>query len=341
MKVPSGSNIVALICSLITPALLGKWLTTGSHTADAGCYKCHSDAPAYFDGYIGSGQTTPKLMRVVCNDDVAIYMDDEMRGLPRSTTSWILPFYTKAWRHMKKTYGSCAVPREISGDAGPNCENFGSPKPYVAQLGNVNGGQNWYRYYFRFEEPTDGARPGNRNLFMATEIDWSNSNYHVKQRIICIQGISFSPFRDFAFGHEPFESLCMYDFYNRTGFTTEAAYEHTVRTAKTHNMPPGASNTRWFRDWLYPLWVDSGNNMDSHARLYELVSLHYPTKRSANGLHTEYMSQLNIGDLVHFMSAAQGRSLVNMAATVFNTGWRPDLYAASRTQFPAVSAMYT
>ncbi|KAI9098859.1 hypothetical protein DFS34DRAFT_649558 [Phlyctochytrium arcticum] len=105
-------------------------------------------------------------------------------------------------------------------------------------------------------------------------------------------------------------------------------------------MPPGASNTFWFRDWLYPLWVESGNNMDSHVRLYELMSLHYPTRPSSNGKHTEYTDQLNIGDLVHFMSAAQGRSLVNMAAAVFNTGWRLDQYAASRTRFPALSAMY-
>ncbi|KAI9098845.1 hypothetical protein DFS34DRAFT_619141 [Phlyctochytrium arcticum] len=352
MTVSRRLNIVALICSLFTPALLGNWLTTGSHTADAGCYKCHSDAPAYFDGYLHSATTTPKLMRVVCNDDVAIYMDTDLRNLPRSTAKWIVPFITNAWRYMKKAYGSCVVPREIFGLAGPNCENFGYPKPLVALLGKA-GTNNWQKGYYRFEEPGGAARPGNRNVIMTTVNDWSNANYlpsNVRQHMVwdmCSavefgsQGISDAPFSDTSTDVALWSMLCTYDFYNKTGLVDAAAYEYTLLSARYYDLPFGASKMYWFRDGFYPLWVESGNNMDSHVKLYELISLHYSTRRSTNGKYTEYMSQLNIGDLVHFMSAAQGRSLVAMAApTVFKSAWRPDYYATSRTNFPALNAMY-
>ncbi|KAI9098860.1 hypothetical protein DFS34DRAFT_593459 [Phlyctochytrium arcticum] len=186
MKIPSRSNIVTLFCSLIAPALLGTWLTTGTHTADAGCYKCHSDAPSFLNGYLDRVSTTPNFTRVACNNDVAIYMDAGVKSLPRSTTSWIVPFFTKAWRYMKKTYGSCVVPREVFGLAGPTCENFGAPKPYVAQLGTAGAEfyDGWDRHFSRFEASAGGSRTENRNLMMTSRSDWSNSYYNVKQGAI-------------------------------------------------------------------------------------------------------------------------------------------------------------
>ncbi|KAI9098853.1 hypothetical protein DFS34DRAFT_593454 [Phlyctochytrium arcticum] len=317
MKVPSRFSIVALSCSLIDPTLLGNWLTIGTHTADAGCYKCHKDAPLFFNGYLDRAQTTPKFTRVVCNKDVPIYMDPEVRNVARSTTRWLIPFITNAWRHIKKTYGSCAVPREIFGVPGPNCENFGVRNPILCSWEWL-GTDLTETPFTMLDYVLSGACawPPKR---VAKELSLSLAN---------------------VFGIKTLTALCLYDLFNKTGFAADAAFEYSTQRGLSYDSPPGSTDTYFFRDWLYPLWVDSGNNMDSHVRLYELLSLHYPTKRSANGKHAEYVSQLNIGDLVHFMSAAQGRSLAAMAAAAFNTGWKPTQYATSRTKFPALSAMY-
>src|SRR5436189_2128353 len=72
------------------------------------------------------------------------------------------------------------------------------------------------------------------------------------------------------------------------------------------------AGTHWFRDWFYPLWRDHGH-AQVMVRYFKLVSQHFPTNAAGN----RYARNMNMGELVHFMSGAAGTNLRAQAATAF------------------------
>ncbi|KAI9088853.1 hypothetical protein DFS34DRAFT_639844 [Phlyctochytrium arcticum] len=343
-----------LVLSLILPIFLGSALSNIS-SVESAC-TCHSDAPRSLTGYIDRETTSSSnnlhFSRVSCNYDVALYMSDALKALPSQTTQWIVPFYNKVWKYLKKTYGGCTVDRQIPASAGgPGCRDFGAPKPLVVQLGVPGAGwyNGWYKSYDRFDPSFGNERVNFRSYLTATFDGWSDTNFAIKQKTIyalCIlveyasQGVHHTPMVNYVWGQDNFSEMCMYDVFRNTGFAAEAAQEYDILMAKTQSKHPSdATNVNWFKDWFWPLYQENNHTMSFQSTYFGLMSQYFPTYIQGPG-NEVYARQMNIGEFAHFMSAAVGRSLEAMAMGGFNTGWKQEWFAKARTAFPALNSMY-
>ncbi|KAI9103047.1 hypothetical protein DFS34DRAFT_607273 [Phlyctochytrium arcticum] len=342
-----------IFLALTIPLFLGVFIGSAPVIVGADCL-CHTDAPYVLDGYLDHvvGSPNPTTARVFCNADVAVYMTDAMRALPRSTTKWVVPFFRKAWRFVKETYGGCMVPRALPASIGTACEALGAPKPLLVQLGLgttpvSNGWSNWNG---RFDPSSGNSRSNFRSWLGQSYDDWSNTNYAPKKQamnLICrlvettSQGLHETPALP-VWGSGKFADICTYDFFNRSGFASEASQAFTeLMAGASNNYPSGTSNARWFRDWYYPLWVEKGYSLAWHETYFGLLSQFFPTNTENSGANLIYSRRMNVGEYVHFMSATVGRSLVSQASSAFNTGWNSGQFSTARSTFPALNLMYT
>ncbi|KAI9089821.1 hypothetical protein DFS34DRAFT_638845 [Phlyctochytrium arcticum] len=341
------AKIPFLILALCVPLLLGLLIGSSPTAVDASC-TCHSDAPDTFENYLVHGILSSNIFtRVSCNYDVAIYMNSGLMNVDRMTTRWILPFYNKAWKFLKNTYGTCEIPRNLPAPIGPGCENFGEPKPLVAMLGDGQDvGNGFWDWRVRFDSDT---RTDFRHFLAQGNDDWGN-DYEIKVRamnLLCrsvevgSQGIHLTPVRD-VWGDGYFSDMCTFDFFNRSGYAAEASRFYTEQMENVQSAyPPDTQDAIWFRNWYYPLWVQYGNTLAWHNKFFALLSRYFPTELSGNGINLVYTGQMNVGEYVHFMSATVGRSLIPMAISAFNSGYKPAQLDDARLTFPDLNSMYT
>lgn len=183
------------------------------------------------------------------------------------------------WRYLKRTHGSCPVPRELKPPVGPGCENFGN-RPLVVMLEQLptkpgfraNGGAVESRF---------DARAGFRDTLIAADTDWTNDD--------------------------------------------------AVHRDK------GSVGVAWFRDWLLPLWQESGHNAAWMDRFFTLLSRYFPTRPHDSGLSLIYDRRMTTGEFLHFMSGAIGADLSGRAALVFKDGFNRAEFDKARRDFPAIS----
>ncbi|KAI9095441.1 hypothetical protein DFS34DRAFT_686775 [Phlyctochytrium arcticum] len=280
-------------------------------------------------------------------------MSDYLKAFPKKTTDWIVPFYNKVWKHLKKNYGGCSIDRQVPAPIGPSCTDFGAPKPLVIEL-DVYVGGSAYKWEHRFDS---SQRVNHRSFLAAAYHDWSDTNFNYKQQTIlalCLgveaasQGTRYpaivpNPYRPMLPGtykKESFANMCVYDFFNKTGYTAEAAtWYNTLMQTTQDNVPAGAKGVNWFKNWFLPLYQQHNNTMSFQSTYFGLLAQHFPTVLDGAGV-TSYVRRASVGEYVHFMSAAVGRSLEGMARVLFNTGWKPEELTAARTNFPVLNTMY-
>jgi hypothetical protein len=296
---------------------------------------CHTDAVASLTDYISDHREA--LTRTSCNADVAVYFDAELRALPASGTAWIAPFTTDVWRHIKASYGKCAVDRNLPAPIGPNCTNFGAPKPALAfyHQGKHGGGTVANRF--------DGFS-GFRTTLDVGDTGWRESNAVLHDMITheachqvegASQGVHESPAFT-VWGDSKWAEFCVYDFYARTGRTADANRVLNLFTNGRDNLPSGARGAAWFRDWFLPLWKDGGNNAEVMQRYFGLLSQYFPTRSENSGRNLIYTRRMTTGEYVHFTSAAAGKDLSGRAATAFNSGFNRAEFEKAQRDFPAM-----
>ncbi|KAI9101324.1 hypothetical protein DFS34DRAFT_466317 [Phlyctochytrium arcticum] len=151
---------------------------------------------------------------------------------------------------------------------------------------------------------------------------------------------TYRPMGDNTYKKESFANMCVYDFFNKTGYAADAAtWYNTLMSTTQDNVPSGAVAVNWFKNWFLPLYQEHSNTMSFQTTYDGLLAQYFPTTLDGAGI-TSYVRTANEGEYVHFMSAAVGRSLEGMASVLFNTGWKPAQFAAARTTFPVLTAMY-
>ncbi|KAI9102567.1 hypothetical protein DFS34DRAFT_398793 [Phlyctochytrium arcticum] len=177
---PGAARIPFLILAFLIPTLLGILISSAPKVVDAKCV-CHPDAPAKILGYLDQAGPSPNptTTRVSCNADVAISMTGPLMAKGRATIGWIVPFYNKAWKHLKETYGGCSVPRLLKAPIGPECEAFGAPKPLLAQfgLGTAPVSDGWASWRVRFDVSDDPSITNCRTWIGQAHNGWLNSDY--------------------------------------------------------------------------------------------------------------------------------------------------------------------
>jgi hypothetical protein len=254
------------------------------------------------------------IQRVAFNDDIALYFDDDT---PRVHVTWLLDFTTRTWRYFKQTYGP-----------------FGSdPRAYsIHHTGRFGGGHpgDYFSNLHDFRNSSDigvgSWEQGSGNFDIASHefchvVESANNNTHGSP--------TFGVWAD-----SKWAEFCQYDLYVALGMTAEANRAFDKFTNTTDNFP--RAGTRWFRDWFFPAWRDNGG-AQFMVRYYRLLSQHLPkrTANHGNGNHQDYNHDLNLGEMIHFMSGAAGTNLSARATTAFGTAWQAQFNQA-RIDFPGV-----
>ncbi len=298
-------------------------------------FTCNSEAPAVITDHISDHHEA--LTRATCNADVAVYFDNDLKALPAAGTAWISPFVTDVWKYMKSTYGQCAAKRGLAAPIGPNCANFGAPKPALEFLhqGKHGGGTvaNRFDSFSGFRTTIDVGDP-----------KWEQSNGVLHDELVheaChqVEGASQGTHESPAFqvwGDSKWAEFCVHDFYANTGRTADAARTEALFASQRDNLPAGANGAAWFRDWFLPLWKDSGNNAKVMDRFFGLLAQNFPTRTENDDCNLVYTRRMNAGEFVLFSSAADGRDLSKRAATAFGAGFSQAQFEQAKKDFPAV-----
>ncbi|GAA2588358.1 hypothetical protein GCM10010435_78410 [Winogradskya consettensis] len=297
---------------------------------------CHQDAPATLTDYISDHRDA--LTRTACNADVAVYFDNDLKALPAAHVAWVSPFVTDVWKYIKATYGKCDVDRQLPAPIGPGCTNFGAPKPALAffHQGRHGGGTVNNRF---------DANSGFRTTIDVGDTGWDESNGVLHDEIVheachevegSSQGVHESPAFD-VWGDSKWAEFCVYDFYANTGRTADAQRTEALFSGHADNLPAGAKDAHWFKDWFLPLWHDSGNNAAVMQRYFGLLSQHFPTRTENSGRNLIYTRRMNAGEYVLFTSAAAGKDLSGRAAQAFNSGFSRAQFEQARKDFPGVT----
>jgi hypothetical protein len=293
---------------------------------------CHHDAPPTLPDYISDEPT--RTTRLTCSTEAAIYGDDGVLAMPSSQIRWVAPFVENLWRYIKREYGSCAVRRELSAPIGPGCEEFGTPKPLIVFLISKGGGGT---IALRFDEFS-----GFRNTVWVSDQDWNVDNGVLRDVLVheaCHivegggQGVHESPAFE-VWGDSKWAEFCMYDFYVNTGRAYDAKRIFNEFMGQRDNLPEGARNVAWFRDWFFPLWEQSGRNAQVMHRFFRSLSQRFPTRLENGGQNLIYSRRMTTGEFVHFMSGAAGKDLSARASAAFGTGYNPAQFNNARRDFP-------
>lgn len=323
--------------SAATPTASPPATPSRSKTERAAVFRCHEDAEQQITDYIA--EHTETMNRVACNSDVAVYFDAELRALPTGRTSWITPFATDLWQYMKSAYGGCVVERELPAPIGPGCESFGAPKPAL---------------FFLHEGKNQGGTVNSRfdaNSGFRTTIDvgidgWREEDTQLHDILVheachqvegASQGTQESPAFE-LWGDSKWAEFCVHDFYASTGRDADASRVKEIFLAGRDDLPPGAGDAAWFRDWFLPLWQDGGGNAHVMARYFGLLAENFPTVATNDGRNQIYQRRMTIGEYVLFTSAAAGKDLSGRAEEAFGAGFSPDSLAQARRDFPRVAA---
>ncbi|KAI9103728.1 hypothetical protein DFS34DRAFT_590151 [Phlyctochytrium arcticum] len=290
---------------------------------------CHSDAPPTANiQYASRNGSTITMTRASCYPDVAFYYNDAFLARPKAEHAWLEPWVRKAWGHNVKHFGGCAVPR------GANCENFGAPKPLVLFLFLTNNTSHMWsstrfsqvdgakRNFIKLESPSfaqdglDGGEHGGFGPAWIKEYD--------RSRIGCF--VRDDDARGSGFSHFP-----LYDFYDKIGEVVSRDRWFDRRNAKFVGTPPAP----WF-SFFHNLWLETGRDLRFLTQFWNLYSIHYPKSHSPSRQEWGQGGNLNIGEAIHFLSAAVGRNLTTVAASRFTTHWKPETYDAAVAKYPAL-----
>ncbi|MFS8101871.1 discoidin domain-containing protein [Lentzea alba] len=298
---------------------------------------CHPDAPTTLTDYVA--EHTTLMTRVSCNADVAVYFDPALLALPPSQTAWAAPFVAEVWRHYRETYGSCAVNRPLPAPIGPNCTRFGYPKPLLAffHQDRYHGGTVVNRF-------DDFA--GFRNTIDVGDNGWSINNATLRDVITheechivegASQGVHESPAFGEIWGDSKWAEICQYDFYRKSGRTDDATRVFNQYMNNRDNLPQGAQQAAWFRDWFHPLYLETGSTMAFMDRFFGLLNQHFPKRLENDNRNLIYTRRMNAGEFVHFMSGAVGRNLSGLAQQAFNSGFNRAQFDQARVNFPGIT----
>jgi len=241
---------------------------------------------------------TKDLSLVYYNEDVVIYYDAEM---PLSTT-WNYSFMTSVWQYVKKVYGDFGKENRLYVVAH-------AANDHIGRTGNI------------FDAATT-----HRSLsdVTGTAEDWSTQSYwaidaqvHEVGHVVegSSHGVHESPAFD-IWGDSKWAEIFQYDVYLGIGRTQDAdrLFDQYMDTRESFPAP----DTYWFRDWFYPIYKDHGRSKVLNE-FFKLLSENFPK----NG--ESYARRMNMGEFVHFWSAAAGENLTQLATDAF--GWTPEWQA--------------
>jgi hypothetical protein len=279
--------------------------------------------------YDGHNRT---VYKTYSDSNVAIYFDEHVANA--SSITWFNAAMSEAYGYVKRTYG----------------DMFDPTLYVVANMDDVDG-RDIYGGGGVIEASSSEA--WYRNTIFAVDEDWSEPDWydwtfnalthelgHVVEGVN--NGVAGSPsYGDGAWQDGKWLEIFQYDLYsNLKSAPSDLARQRYLAQLSYTDVLYGRY---WFRDWFAPIYEGAlGNTAPDKkgsaflTKYFQLLSLHLPQ------IDSKYRpTQLNMGEFVHFCSAAAGVDLLAQAKKAFM--WTPELelqFAKAQSDFPALGAMY-
>jgi hypothetical protein len=259
-----------------------------------------------------------ELLRLVAyNDSVALYLDD---FVSRTNTRNLLPFLTKTWKYSQSVYGN---PRNKQLDTDRLffvAHQQTAPQYAGAQMATLYDANHDYR-----------------NVIDYNRSDWSKAAEVYEDvlmqtaRILEVTASGRHGSPAYPLWHvSKWAELFTYDTYKALGMDAEAlAYYNKVNT-RSESFP--LANSYWFREFFFPTWRDHGK-AQVMAKFFALLGDNFPAKAAPS---QDFARDMNMGEFIHFMSAAAGTDLRPQAKAAFGLwlrSWEASFQQA-RTDFP-------
>ena len=250
------------------------------------------------------------LNRVYYNDHIAVYYDSDM---PTNVT-WPYRRLDSIWRYTKRTYGDFGADKRLFVILHENKYSGGHPSTYF-----------------------DASHDYRNVIDVGLNGSWADSTgqpLHITAHEVghIVEGASKGFHNSPAFplwGDSKWMEIYQYDVYKSLGWTTIANAWYNDQWNKVDNFP--VANTRWFRNWFYPIYSQHGGTATLN-KFFTLLAQYFPK----NG--TNYARNMNWGEFVHFWSGAAGVNLKAQATIAFGwpASWETQFQQARQT-FPNIT----
>lgn len=263
---------------------------------------------------------TQALKRVYVNSNVVVYYDDDVNR----NVKWPFDFFTKVWQYTKSVYG------EFGSNIGKD------DRLYVVLHTDKYGGGHPASYIDDSHDnrnTIDLGAAGGSSAWM--DMSGWNISASVHEVGHIVEGASYSVKESPAFdlwGDSKWAEIFVYDVFKGLNMDSDAqvVYDECMHVSDTYPV----AGSQWFRDWFYPIYSNYGGSKVL-AKFFNLLSLHFP--KSKLGDVYQYNRRMNMGEFIHFYSAAAGVNLQPLAAKAF--GWSSDWTTQLTTAKSSFSAI--
>ena len=257
------------------------------------------------------------LKLVAYNDSVALYFDDLVS---RANTKNLLPFLTKTWKYSQGVYGNTRNKQLDTDRLFFVAHQQTLPQYSGAQMATIYD-----------------ADHDNRNVIDYNRSDWSNATEAYEEvllqtaRVLEVTATGRHGSPAYPLWHyDKWAELFTYDAYKALGMDAEALAYYNKVDPRTEDFP--LANSYWFRSFFFPTWRDHGK-AQVMAKFFTLLGDNFPAKPAPS---QDFARDLNMGEFIHFMSAAAGADLRPQVKTAFGLwlrSWEAE-FEQARIDFP-------
>jgi hypothetical protein len=244
------------------------------------------------------------LYREFYDSNVAIYYDE---NVDRSIV-WPRSFTSQVWDYVQNNYG-------LGSELLYATFHTEAVTPFA---GNIYDESTTNKYLFDISIQDGEAKDSDKDLILEQI-----------SKIVEISAFGVNKSPTSAIWKEKWTEIFMYDVYTVINMEEDAQRIKAAALASQVDYP--SAETSWFKDWFLPIYEASDKGF-TLSNFFRSLSLNFPV------LGSDYGRDLNMGEFIHFYSAAVGDDLQELAESAFgwNTDWDTQLRQA-RADFPSVN----
>jgi hypothetical protein len=244
------------------------------------------------------------LYREFYDSNVAIYYDE---SVDRSIV-WPRSFTSQVWDYVQNNYG-------LGSELLYAIFHTEAVTPFA---GNIYDESTTNKYLFDISIQDGEAKDSDKDLILEQI-----------SKIVEISAFGVNKSPASAIWKEKWTEIFMYDVYTVINMEEDAQRIKSAALASQVDYP--SAETSWFKDWFLPIYEASDKGFIL-SNFFRSLSLNFPV------LGSDYGGDLNMGEFIHFYSAAVGDDLQELAESAFgwNTDWDTQLRQA-RADFPSVN----
>ncbi|HET9958010.1 MAG TPA: fibronectin type III domain-containing protein [Polyangiaceae bacterium] len=304
---------------------------SSAYTSTRSAKTANASAPASFVTGNWYPKANEQLDKVYSDANIVVYRDSKVTDVPDANAiAWLTPALSEAWAYIKANYPV-----------------FSGPQLQVI-LGNQKGSASVTYAY--------SSQNAYRNAIFSFSDKWSLADRHAWKFESLMHEMNHivesnnnemqnSPSYS-AWGDSRWGEIFMYDLFSHLASVPATGVEatHAQTLLDSWWEARDGVGAHWLQGWYYPLYTGAlGNNAPANRgvaflnKYFSLLAQYYPK------FTNEYARTMNLGEYIHFCSAAAGLDLTTVARSVFRFDRRPEVeaqLAQAQLDFPDVYALY-